>query len=322
MVAEVNTQRPPTPNLIPVPPEWLRRQEDQAPANANRNINDIYWQKPDGWIVVDASAEPGADGRPLTRQAETLLRRGWKPLLEYSFTNRVSPKTGRRETIETNADRLNTPDRYYWLFYNQGAKLFTIEQIVEHHWHITPPYGLPKAVFPQLEEWDVPEPYWCPACAGVRPPKNSTEQVAVHLTVEHRMTLVQVRDLQQQTNDFRDKPAAVSGVTIRRRTTTAGVAPPPPEKSVYVPGAPMTPPAGIEARLPICNSCGEQIEGPLADHNCALLPGTLASVDDLSTLPEAGVAPEVPTTAAAAAKPPAAKAAPRKPSPRPRRKAP
>lgn len=242
-----------TPDLIPVPPEWMQRQQQRGAPNQNRNINDIYWQKPDGWIVVGPSAVQGANGRPMTAQAEGLIRRGWKPLVEYSFTDRISDKTGHRETIELNADRLGTEARYYWLFRNGGAPLFTIEQIVEHHWHITPPFGLPKSVFPQLAEWDVPEPYWCPACSGTRPPKNSEEQVVTHLMVEHRMTIVQARDLQDSTGGFRQQPAGAAGLAIRRKvqaaenTTTEYVLPPSPDLPA--------------ATLNICNDCGEPIEG-------------------------------------------------------------
>ena len=214
VAAQLNSN---TPDLIPAPPEWLARQRAQAPASSNVNINDIYWQKPDGWIVTGPSAVPGADGRPLTRQAETMMRKGWRPLIQYSYTDRVSSKTGQHETIETNADHLNTPDRYYWLFVNGGAHLFTIEQIVAHHWHIDPPFGLTKDVFPQLLEYDVPEPYYCPACTGDRPNKNSIEEVTTHLMVEHRMTLVQVRDLETSTNSFREKPRGANGLAIRRR---------------------------------------------------------------------------------------------------------
>src|SRR3990167_9067645 len=175
---------PATPDLVPVPPDWLQRQQQRQGPNANRNINDIYWRKPDGWIIVGHSALPGTNGRPLTAQAESLIRKGWEPLIEYSYTDRVSPKTGHRETIEVATDRLGTPDRYYWLFKNGGAHLFTIEQIVEHHWHLNPPYGLPRTVFPQLREWDVPDAYWCPACPGDQQARNSEEQVVTHLMID------------------------------------------------------------------------------------------------------------------------------------------
>lgn len=235
---------------IPLPPDWMQRRQQQSPAQTNRNINDIYWRKPDGWIVTGPSAIPGPDGRPLTRQAETLIRKGWEPLVEYSYTDKVSPKTGQRETLDPSkddGDRLGTPDRYYWLFRNGGAKEFTIEQIVEHHWHINPPFGMPKSAFPQLQEWDVPEPYWCPACPGIRPPKNSAEQVVQHLMVQHGMTLVQVRDLQQSTNGFAEQPAGAAGITIRRKATSY-------EGSI--PEDAISPDQPQASRI-ICNDCGE-----------------------------------------------------------------
>jgi len=160
----------------------------QRPSTAqNRNINPIYWQKGDGWIITG----PGLE----TAQAERWRKKGRTPLLEYSLTDRTNPKSGLRETIEGNADRLATEYRYYWLFKNGGAHLFTIEQIVAHHWHIQPPYGLPLSVFPQLEEYDVPKPYWCAACPGKSNPMNSEEELLTHAMITHRMTLVQARDL-------------------------------------------------------------------------------------------------------------------------------
>jgi hypothetical protein len=251
MVAQVET-----PNLIPVPPEWLRKQSEQKAANANRNINDIYWRKPDGWIVVGPSAVPGADGRPLTRQAESLIRRGWEPLIEYSYTSRISPVTGQRDTIETTADRLNTPDRYYWLFANGGAHLFRIEQIVEHHWHVEPPYGLPKSVFPQLDEWEVPEPRWCPLCVG-RAPMNSEDQVVKHLILVHKpMTNQAATDRLQ----FATKPpVGAGGVAIRRKVNEAHKQAEIDIATAQAEGAPKT---------RVCNQCGAAITGKLADHKC------------------------------------------------------
>ncbi len=236
---------------MPLPPQWMQRQQQGSAASENRNINDIYWQKPDGWIIVGPSAVPGANGRPLTAQAEGWMRRGYTPLIEYSYTDRISDKTGHRETIDTNSDRLNTPDRYYWLFRNGGAHLFTIEQIVSHHWHITPPYGLPKTAFPQLAEYEVPEPYWCPACAGTKPPRNSVEEVINHLMIEHRMNLPQVRDLQSSTNDFTDTPRAASGLAIRRKAHVN-------EQEVT---ARMEAPIPEPVHMNICNECGGVIEG-------------------------------------------------------------
>src|SRR3990167_632194 len=136
-----------TPDLVPVPPDWLTRQEETKGATANRNIHDIYWQKgpkeaDPGWIIVGPSAQSLPNGRLITTQAEAWIRKGRVPLTEYSYTNKVSPKTGQRETLnpsKDSGDRLNTPDRWYWLFRNGGAHLFPIEQIVSHHWPITPP---------------------------------------------------------------------------------------------------------------------------------------------------------------------------------------
>lgn len=242
-----------TPDLIPLPPEWMQRQSQQGAPSTNRNINDIYWQRPDGWIAVGPSAQLGVDGKMITAQAGTKIRLGWKPLIEYSFTDRVSSKTGQRDTIETSLDRLNTPAKFYWFFVNGGAHLFPIEQIVAYHWHLVPPFNLPKSVFPQLLEWDVPEAYYCPACAGNTPPCNSIEQVVTHLMITHRMTLVQTRELQQSTNDFLDTPRAASGLAIRRKAQAIERAA---EAQDLTPSIDLPPPT-----MNICNDCGEVIEG-------------------------------------------------------------
>ena len=250
MVTSELTERPATPNLVPVPPDFLRRQQEQKPASANRNINDIYWRKPNGYITYGPSAIHGSNGRPLTAQAESRIRQGWEPLIEYSYTNRVSPQTGQRDTIEVSADRLNTPDRWYWLFANGGAKEFTIEQIVEHHWHITPPFGLSRSVFPQLEEWDVPDPRWCPQCPPGRAPMNSDDQVTKHLLVVHQpMTAIQAGELLKFA---KEPPRAAAGVGIRRKTREVQ------EASVEEIAA-----AEAEAnagRRIICDQCGEEFK--------------------------------------------------------------
>ncbi len=263
------------PDLVPVPPEWLNRQRGASGlTGGNANINDVYWQKPDGWIIVGPSAETGANGRPLTAQAEGLIRRGWKPLVEYSYTDRVNSKTGHRETIELNADHLNTPDRYYWLFANGGARLFTIEQIVEHHWHLHPPFGMAKSVFPQLLEWEVPEAYWCPACPPGRPAKNSEEQVVTHLMVEHRMTLVQTRDLQESTNGFLDHARGASGLAIRRKAQQ--------QEAAVTKREDIPSPDQPKARMVICNVCGESFPDGLAKYRHAKKEHPESSSDEAS----------------------------------------
>ena len=241
-----------TPNLIPVPPSWAEHQGKKGP-NTNRNINDIYWAKgvndaDPNWIIVGPSAQPGQDGRPLVRQAERWIRKGRTPLIEYSLTNRISPITGLRETIETNEDHLTTQDRYYWLFKNGGAKLFPIEQIVAHHWHITPPFGLTLDVFPQLQEWHVPEPFYCGACAGDQPPRNSEEELVSHLLIAHRMSLPQARDL-LASYDVHQRPRGSKGLMLQRKAATIEADAPEPT----IENSPDQP----QATIFICAHCGK-----------------------------------------------------------------
>lgn len=250
-------------NLVPLTPEWMER---NTTAGGVRNINDIYWKRgpnevSPNWILVGPSAIPGPDGKPATAQAESWKRKGRTPLIEYSYTAEVSPITGKRETIETSKDRLNTPEgRWYWFFKNGGAPLFPIDQIVTYHWHIKPPYGLAKEVFPQLDEWEVPEPKWCAACPGERPPKNSDEEIVTHAMVHHRMTEPQARDLLK----FADHPpVGAAGLNIRRkaqriehRAEEAGISP------LDMP----SPEALVQPKLHICNFCGQDFPRGLAMH--------------------------------------------------------
>lgn len=319
MVAEAPNR--PTPGLVA--PDWLRRQQEQRPASNNVNINDIYWRKPDGYIVVGPSAIPGPDGRPLTSQAEAKMRRGWEPLIEFSYTNRISSKTQQRETIEVTQDRLGTPDWAYWLFANGGAHLFTIDQIVESHWHLKPPYYLAgtraEDVFPQLAEWDVPEAYWCPACSADRPPKNSEEQVSTHLIVNHSMTSVQVSDLYDQTHGFKAPGRSSSGLNLRRKVQAS-------EKRAEQQRSAPSPELQARPSVQICNNCGERIEGLLKDHECAINLNPDASAPQLEHAPltsdevaQASATTPAPDGEAAAPSPAAASEMPLShPRPRPR----
>ena len=79
------------PQMMPAVPEWMdQKSRDRGAVN----INDIYWKRSDreenaGWILIGPSAEQGPDGRPLTRQAESWLRKGRTPLLEAHPAHRV-----------------------------------------------------------------------------------------------------------------------------------------------------------------------------------------------------------------------------------------
>ena len=251
-----------TPNLVPVTPQWMER---HSSASTARSINPIYWARADteenaGWILVGPSAVIGNDGRPLTRQAEQWIRRGRKPLIEYSYTNEVSPKTGLRETIELGKDRLNTEYRWYWLFKNGGAHLFPIDQIVAHKWHITPPYGLSKDVFPQLKEWDVPDPKWCAACPGNTQPRNSDQELITHAMISHRMTEPQARDLLKYAAN---PPVGRSGLNIRRKAQAV-------EQKAEAAGVTTidmpSPEALVQPSKHICNFCAGEFPKGLIMH--------------------------------------------------------
>lgn len=246
-----------TPNLVPVPPDWLERKAAQ-PGYSNRNINDIFWKKgpreaDPGYIIVGPSTIKDNAGRYVMGQAERWLRKGRIPLYEYSLTTRLD-KNGVRETIETNADKLTTSDRYYWLFANGGAHLFPVEQIVEHHWHINPPFGLTVDAFPQLAEWEMPSPYWCAACPTPNVPLNSEEQLITHLVVGHRQTIVQARDL-IASYDPTVRPRGRSGLQLRRKAQ---------EQEQVAAALDDAPLEQVATRRYICDTCGTEFSAAIA----------------------------------------------------------
>ena len=241
--------------------------KETAVRSENRNIPNLYWRKgPNeptaGWIIVG----PGLE----TAQGKRWRDKGREPLIDYSYTDRTSPKTGARETIEYTADGLSR-FRYYWFFKNGGAKEFSVEQIVAHNWHINPPYGLSVEAFPQLAEWVLPEPLWCPICPPSAPNKNSPAQLIQHGMIGHKLGLAEARELLK---DARTPPTA-GGLSpvIRRKSemTPEAIA----EREEF--GKKMVAVAEAEGvgnpttgnLLQICNNCGGQIVGKLADHVCA-----------------------------------------------------
>lgn len=251
-------------------PAWM---DAQTTARGAVNINDIYWKRSEkeespGWILVGPSAERDAMGRTLTAQAESWMRKGRVPLIEYSYTSRLY-KNGERHTIETNADRLNTEWRWWWLFKNGGAHLFPIEQIVAYHWHVKPPYGLPLSVFPQLAEWDVPAPRYCAACPGTRAPRNSDEELVTHAMIAHRMTEPQARDLLKYAAS---PPVGSGGLEIRRKAVVIEEA----AKAAGIVPIEMPSPDLPQATRFICNYCGSELKnlaGQLShERNCTDKP--------------------------------------------------
>ncbi len=189
-------------------PAWRR---GPRVAQENQAILDIYWRRPDGYIIVG----PGEE----TRQADTFKRRGYVPLpIEYAYTDRIGLKSHKPETLDNSQDHLAT-DRFYWLLRNGGAKEFTVEQIVELHWHVTPPYGMSVDDFPQLKDYVLPEPLWCPNCPGERPPKNSEAELVQHAMIAHQMSQQQAQGLIQWAHR---KPTSKVPL-VRRADVTAAV---------------------------------------------------------------------------------------------------
>jgi hypothetical protein len=236
--------------------------EKVAGRGANRNIPNCYWRKgPDeadaGWIIVGHGLE--------TRQADRWRERGREPLPQYSLTDRVSPKTGAREPIEYNEDQLSR-HRYYWLFKNGGAKEFTVDQIVAHKWHVKPPYGMDVAVFPQLEEYVLPEPLWCAMCSPNTPPFNTPGQLLQHAMIGHKLDIVAARALLE---DARTPPTAGGLNPIIRRKEEVTPEAEAERKAFAARAAAEAGEVSVNtSKIQICNACGNQIVGKLGDHHC------------------------------------------------------
>ena len=229
-----------------------------AGRSTNRNINDIYWRKADGWICVGPALE--------TAQSQFWLKRGREPLEQYSYTDRVSSKTGKRETIENSADNL-ARERFYWFFKNGGAKEFPVEQIVAYNWHVKPPYGMSKEIFPQLEEYVLPDPLWCPLCPPSAPTKNSPAQLVQHGMIGHGLQLREAKALLENAaeaptggglNPIIRKKSDMTKEAVAKRRAYA-------KRATANIGDDFDP---LKSSVPICNNCGEQIEGKLKYHQC------------------------------------------------------
>lgn len=231
----------------------------------NRNIPNCYWRKgpnesTPGGIIVG----PGEE----TKQADRWKKKGREALPQYSLTDRKSPKTGETEPIEFAEDRLGR-FRYYWFFKNGGAKEFTVEQIVDYKWHITPPYGLTVDAFPQLAGYEIPPPLWCAVCPQDKSPFNTPAQIIQHGMIHHQLKIQEARALLE---DAKTPPIAggLSPVLRKKEDVT-----PAKKAARKAAGKKLADEAGDmkvrEATLPICNNCGLMIDGKLAEHECAKL---------------------------------------------------
>ena len=232
------------------------------PRSDNRNIPNCYWRKGPsetnpGWIIVGAGEE--------TRQADGWKKKGREALPQYSLTDRVSPKTNQPEPIEYAEDNLGR-DRYYWFFKNGGAKEFTVEQIVEHKWHVNPPYGMTVDAFPQLANYELPSPLWCAVCAPTKPPFNSPAQLVQHGMVSHKLQLPEAKALLE---NAQEPPKAGGLAPVIRKKSEATPEKEAARKAFAEKAAEGVGDMEVTRALQICNSCGEKIEGKLADHSCS-----------------------------------------------------
>ncbi|KKL73192.1 hypothetical protein LCGC14_2077390 [marine sediment metagenome] len=235
------------------------------PTSANRNINECYWRRgpneeSPGWIIVG----PG----PETAQALRWQAAGREALVELSLTDRVSPKTRKRERIEYGEDNLGR-NRFYWLLKNGGGKEFPISQVVAYKWHIKPPYGLSKEAFPQLEEYELPDPWWCPLCSPRVMPKNSASQLLQHIIIGHGLPMSEAKPLLAGAS----KPPVSGGldpVLLKKQTPEEKEAEEAERAEIAAKAEEETRDMRdpTKGRLAVCHSCGTEISGSLANHDC------------------------------------------------------
>jgi hypothetical protein len=132
----------------------------------------MYWRKPTddervtdkGWIVT-GSATP----QELVRQ----LDKGFQPLRMFGEFALWNPAENWRVSNEPYRRIFQRPG---------GLSVFPLSQIVEHKWHLVPPYA--GVVFPQLEGF-TPTDVRCIEC---RTWFTSPELLNKHRSVAHRVT--------------------------------------------------------------------------------------------------------------------------------------
>ena len=143
-----------------------------------------------------------------------------------------------------------------------------------------------STVFPQLDEWDVPDPLWCAACPGTRAPKNTVEELVTHAMIAHRMTEPQARDLLKYADQ---PPVGPSGLNIRRKAQRI-------ERVAEAEDiSPISMPSPDLAVSPhICNFCGDDFPKGLTQHMkfCKSRPLGTTSGDQAEQVSDAPVMEE------------------------------
>lgn len=156
----------------PLPKKFEPRQRE--------SIAGAYWQKPDGTILASPIG-------PETAQGRQYVRKGFKCLEEYSYTDRKR-NDGSLIRLDYEADEHKNP--WYWFLANGGAKLFPAKQVIELGWDVNPPYGMPIEAFPQIVGL-VPDRWECPQCPGKL---GFVEQSGLlrHAAVSHKFGIMEM----------------------------------------------------------------------------------------------------------------------------------
>ena len=160
----------------------------ELPTPPGRGEHAYYRRRSDGWIVT-APAWPSFEN--------DMRFRGYERLFEYGVF-RCDMGDKNKDIRGQAFDVIREPWRL--IFQQDGAKEFSLAQVIAHRWHINPPYRGIK--FPQLEGKNITTLY-CPECdKGVFAHEEEAEaadQLRIHLMSaindRHRYTPKELSEL-------------------------------------------------------------------------------------------------------------------------------
>lgn len=152
-----------------------------------------YYRKPNGWIVLAPTSPSNRSGYEY---------KGFTLLPQYGeFRNGTNEPQAKKKERDDRGNPWNPAvEPWRLIFQRDGAKEFTVEQIIAFHWHLTPPYR--EVSFPQLEGVEITV-YPCPECekgtfSSVKA-LEASDQLRTHLTSginkRHEYTPTDLREL-------------------------------------------------------------------------------------------------------------------------------
>jgi hypothetical protein len=133
----------------------------------------MYYKKPTGGGATDEGYLLVASATPI--ELVRMMDKGYQPLRLFGEFQLWNPNENWRVPYEPYRRIFQRPG---------GINLFPLAQIIEHHWHIVPPYA--GIEFPQLRGLDVAA--YTLRCTQCRQFFTSEELLAKHHSVGHRQT--------------------------------------------------------------------------------------------------------------------------------------